>query len=126
MEKRDLLGVEPASQELLAAVQRKGRIIFFATEGSEELRYLDYIGAEANVGGENLTNILLRENPRKAAVLEEFLHGTQHRLGIVQKRGIQGAEIHVKEFMIRHQRLLGLSNEDVQILKRLLEIEKKG
>jgi len=87
--------------------------------GSEEARYLDYIGAEANVGGPDMKHILLRENPGKAAVLEEFLHGTQWRVGVIERLGTAGAETHVKNFMIRHQRLLGLSNEDVAILKKL-------
>jgi len=30
-------------------------------------------------------------------------------------------EIQVKEFMIRHQRLLGLSNEDVAALQRMID-----
>ncbi|QJD70182.1 hypothetical protein HG421_19980 [Xanthomonas campestris pv. badrii] len=78
--------------------------------------------AEANVGGPDYTHILLRNDPSKAAVLEEFLHGTQSRLGIVDRLGPQGfgsAETHVKDFMIRHQSMLGLSSEDVQILRQL-------
>ena len=66
-----------------------------------------------------MSHILLRQNPSKAAVLEEFLHGTQHRLGIIDRLGAQGAERHVKDFMIRHKRMLGLSDEDVQILQQL-------
>lgn len=83
---------------------------------------LDYFGAEASVGGENMTSILLRENPSKAAALEEFLHGTQYRLGITDRLGSNGlgsAETHVKDFMIRHQELLGLGDEDVRILQIL-------
>jgi len=34
------------------------------------------VEAEANVGGEDLKHILLKKNPSKAAILEEFLHGT--------------------------------------------------
>ncbi|QDH71791.1 hypothetical protein FKV23_08710 [Lysobacter alkalisoli] len=78
--------------------------------------------AEANVGGKSFTHILLRENPSKAAVLEEFLHGTQARIGVVDRLGTSGfgsAETHVKDFMIRHQSMLGLSSEDVVILKQL-------
>jgi hypothetical protein len=77
--------VEPAPQELLEAMARKGRTIKIAQEGSEEMRYLDFIGAEANVGGEDLTHMLLRPNPGKAAALEEFLHGTQWRIGLVKE-----------------------------------------
>lgn len=115
------MGVERASPELLSAVQSHGRTITFAAEGSEELRYLNVIGAEANVGGPNLTHILLRGSPSKAALLEEFLHGTQWGLGIVQRLGIAGAEAHVKSFMIRHARMLGLGDEDVAALRQLLD-----
>lgn len=117
----ELMGIEPASAELLAAVGAK-RSLVIARPGSEELRMLDYFGAEASVGGVNNSSILLRENPSKAAVLEEFLHGTQARLGIVDRLGTSGlgsAETHVKDFMMRHQQMLGLSNEDVRILKIL-------
>lgn len=103
-------------------MRSKGRIVKIAQEGSEELRYLNSIGAEANVGGERMTHILLRQNPSKVAALEEFLHGTQQHLGIIEKYGFQGAERHVKEFMIRHRGLLGLGDEDVQILRQLVEM----
>lgn len=42
-------------------------------------------GWEANVGGENLIHILVRENPSKAALLEEFLHGTQAKTGVIER-----------------------------------------
>ncbi len=105
----DLMGVEPASSELISAVANK-RAVVIAKLGSEELCMLDYFGAEASVGGVNNTHILLRENPSKAAVIEEFLHGTQTRLGIADRLGTSGlgsAETHVKDFMIRHQKMLG-------------------
>jgi hypothetical protein len=100
-------------------LQNKGGTIVIAKQGTEEYRYLEFINAEANVGGANMTHILLKENPSKAAVLEEFLHGTQQKLGIIDRIGTQGAEVHVKNFMIRHQKLLGLGHEDVNILKIL-------
>jgi hypothetical protein len=56
---------------------------------------------------------------RAFSALEELLHGTQWRNGIIQRLGTSGAETHVKEFMIRHQRLLGLSDEDIVILQQL-------
>ena len=83
------------------------------------MRYLDYMGAEANVGGPDMTHIIVRENPGKAAVLEEFLHGTQFRLGVIDSLSPAGAEMHVKGFMIRNQSLLGLGEEDINILKKL-------
>jgi len=121
----ELMGVERASPELLASVSSK-RSVVIAKPGSDELKMLDYFGAEASVNtAENGVlngSIILRENPSKAAVLEEFLHGTQARLGVIDRLGSSGlgsAETHVKDFMIRHQRMLGLGNEDVAILKVL-------
>lgn len=113
--------MERATPELLDAIRSKGRTIKIVQEGSEEARYLDFIGAEANVGGETMSHILLRPNPGKAAALEAFLHGTQHRLGIIDRMGINGAETHVKDFMIRHRKLLGLGDEDVDILRQLMD-----
>lgn len=106
----DLMGVEAASPELISAVSKK-RAVVIAQPGSEELRMLDYFGAEASVGGANNTHILLRENPSKAALLEEFLHGTQSKLGITDRLGTSGlgsAETNVKDFMIRHQKNAGV------------------
>jgi hypothetical protein len=115
-----LRATEPASAELLARVRSKGRRINFALPGSDELRYLDYMHANANVGGEKMTHILRRQDPRKVEVLEEFLHGTQKRIGLIDRVGVEAAEHHVKEFMIRHQKLLGISPEEVEILKKML------
>jgi len=117
-----LWGVERAPEGLVDAMRSKGRRFNIATEGSDDLRTLEYFRAEASVGGEDMISIILRQNPSKAAALEEFLHGTQHRLGIIDRLGRSGlgsAETHVKDFMIRHQRLLGLSDEDNQILQKL-------
>lgn len=112
-------GVEPVSPALVARVRRHGRTVTFADAGTEELRYLDAMGAEANVGGPDLTHIILRTEPSKVALLEEFLHGTQWRLGIVQRMGAAKAEVHVKGFMIRRRAMLGLCEADVHILKGL-------
>ncbi|HEH7780609.1 TPA: hypothetical protein SHY22_003947 [Escherichia coli] len=80
---------------------------------------LEHFGAEASVLD---MTIIVRSNPSKAAILEEFLHGTQEKLGLAEKLGRYGlgsAETHVKDFMIRHKKILGLSDEDVAILKIL-------
>ena len=116
------MGVQRATPELIDAIRGHGRRITIAKPGSDELRMLDDVEAEAGVGGEDMRSIILRENPGKAATLEEFLHGTQMRIGIIDKlggRGIGSAETHVKKFMIRHRRLLGLDDEDVGILQAL-------
>lgn len=102
-------------------MRSKGRTIEFAVERSDDLRYLDSMSANANVGGERLTHILLRKDPRTIEAWEEFLHGTQYRCGVIDKLGLNGAEVHVKNFMIRHQRLLGLSVKDIEILSHMLE-----
>jgi hypothetical protein len=122
----DLRGVEPAPPELLEAVQRKGRTVVIAQPGSDEMRFLDYFRAEASVGGETMEHILLRPNPSRAAVLEEFLHGTQFRAGMItDDLSRQAAEVQVKDFMVRHQRLLGLSDEDADILRVLQQREQE-
>ena len=72
----------------------------------------------ASVGGENMEHILVKDPPSKAALLEEFLHGTQHKLGMVKGLGdVAFAEWHVKDFMVRHQKILGLGEADVAILQ---------
>jgi large repetitive protein len=72
------------------------------------LRYLNKMQAEANAGGPDQMHIMLRPDSSKAAVLEEFLHGTQNRLGIIDRLGVAGAEQHVADFIQRHKKLLGL------------------
>ena len=122
---KSLEGIEKATPKLISAIEKKGRTVVIAKEGSEELRFLNFFNAEANAGGVGNAHIILRENPSKAALLEEFLHGTQSRLGIINKLGDVGAEIHVKGFMIRHHRMLGLIDEDVEILKMLKVLEQR-
>jgi RHS repeat-associated protein len=97
-----------ATPELLDTMRAHGRTVTTATEGSEALRFLNAMEAEASVGGPGHVSIILRENPSRAAAMEEFLHGTQDRLGIIDRLGIPGAETHISDFMTRHSRLLGL------------------
>jgi hypothetical protein len=52
---------------------------------------------------------------------EEVLHSTQSRLEIIDNLGINGADIHVREFKLRHQRMLGIGAEDANILRTMLE-----
>jgi len=99
-----------ATTELLEAIQAHGRTIITAVKGSEAERLLDKFGAEASVSGENHLNVILRPNPSKAAALEEFLHGTQWRLGVMSRLqgDVTAIEQHVADFMARHGSLLGL------------------
>jgi hypothetical protein len=75
--------------------------------------------ANANVGGDDLTHIILRSDARHVEVLEEFLHGTQWRLGTVQRLGVDQAEVAVRQWMIRHRRLLGITDNDARILAEM-------
>ena len=79
------------------------------------------VDANANAGGPNLTHLIFLPDARKVEALEEFLHGTQHKIGLIQRDGVPAAEIHVKRFMIRHARLLGLDFNDVAVLRQMLD-----
>ena len=92
----------------------------FAIAGSEERRLLRWFAANASVSGEDYRDIILQEDARKIEVLEEFLHGTQWRIGLIDRDGILAAEIQVKRFMMRHRWLLGISNEDAAVLEQML------
>jgi hypothetical protein len=119
--------VTKISDDLLQAMRDKGRTIDVALKGSDDYRYLKSIGAEASINTGVPNHILISEDASKSALLEEFLHGTQSRLGIVNRLTPQGAEVHVKDFMIRHSSLLGLKNSaDMQLLHQLKieEIER--
>jgi hypothetical protein len=60
-------------------------------------------------------------------LLEEFLHGSQLDLGLLQKYGSRPAlEVHVKDYMLRHTKLLGLDNRhDIELLTHLRIEEMK-
>ena len=115
----DLAGVERASPELLKAIQQR-RAVTIAEPGTDAERFLNYRDAEAAAFGEE--DILVRPDPSKAALLEEFLHGTQQRLGIIDDIGRAASETHVKDFMIRHKDMLDLSAEDVRRLQILKDM----
>jgi NADH-quinone oxidoreductase subunit E len=113
-----LRGKERASAELLNRIRAKGRVVSFSVEGSDERRNLQKCRANAL----NLVGlIILQEDVRKIEALEEFLHGTQERLGLFQHVNTVEAEIHVKQFMLRHRHLLGISQEDADILEVMLK-----
>ncbi|MBP6745268.1 hypothetical protein KA344_08530 [bacterium] len=107
------LQYQKTTSELLAAMGRKGRTFSIAREGSEDLRRLEQAGAQGGALGDHIT---IRENARKITALEEFLHGTQRRLRSFDDIPDQIAEVHVKDFMIRHARMLGLDRNDLKAL----------
>ena len=106
-----------ADDDLLQLIESKGRKIVVATPGSEEARFLDYFGANASVDTGDVNHIIVRPDVLKIEILEEFLHGTQQKLGIIEKLGNFDSEIHIKNFMIRHQKMLKLFSGDIEALK---------
>ena len=106
-----------ASDELFESMGNHGKEIVIAEPGSDNEGLLNFFGANASVNTENIDHILVRPDVRKIELLEEYLHGTQQNLGIIESRGHLGSEIHVKDFMIRHKDMLGLSDKDVEALK---------
>jgi hypothetical protein len=113
------LKLQEAGAELLDAMRAKGREFVFAELGSEEYRYLQVQRVEAATGRGDMMHILMKQNPSKIAALEEFLHGTQKRIGLIEKIGEEVAEVRVKEFMLRHPRLLGLTDNELTVLESL-------
>ena len=77
--------------------------------------------ANASSGG---GDILLRSDPRTVEALEEFLHGTQAAIGLFERLSRHELERHVKGFMIRHSRLLGIAEEDIIWLSRSREMDQ--
>ena len=114
-------GLTGATPELLSSMQAHGRTVLIAT--GEDLRFLDTMGAEAMVTGDANEIMILRPGPSKIAALEEFLHGTQTRLGIIpagistsDQVIVNAAEYKVKDFMIKHSSMLGLNSADTGAL----------
>lgn len=120
--------LQAASDELLKAISDKGIPIRFATS-EQELGHLSSVNASAVYRIlEDGHEIVLPANPRKIQAIEEFLHSTQRKIGLLDDHEIprQIAEVHVKDFMLRHSRILGLTDNDVQVMQWLKQdaIEK--
>ena len=114
------LELQRASPELLDAMASKGRHMIVAKPGSDDLARLEKAGARGSFihTNEGEMIVTLPENPTKIAALEEFLHGTQAKLGTLHS---PTSEIEVKDFMLRHGNMLGLTENDkrvVQVLKQ--------
>jgi hypothetical protein len=60
-----------------------------------------------------------RRDARRIEVLEEFLHNVQEKLGMLDLP-YPRYEIKVKDFMIRHRRLLKISDNDAKVLRQML------
>jgi len=112
---------KPIDEALVKRMEKKGWTVVITKEGSEEFKYLNSIGAEASISSGHPRHIIIREGATKSCLLEEYLHETQVKLGLLEKYGsYQELEIHVKDFMLRHVKMLGLDNpNDISLLQKL-------
>ncbi len=122
------LELQKATPELLDAMVRKGRTVDIAETGSAQAKALEATAAKASytytIDGKHI--ITLPPNAPKIAALEEYLHATQKKLGILDRAEHPTMpEVEVKDFMIRHSRMLGLTENDVQVLETLKRQELK-
>lgn len=109
-----------APPALLEKMRTRGRTIVIAEDDSEELGLLRSMNANANVGGADLTHIILRADARLIEAWEGYLHGVQQSCGVIEALGYDAAEVHVKRFMIRRRIALGLAEKNVAVLRRML------
>ena len=125
-------GTEVVSDELLEKVKLR-RDVVIAKEGTDDYVYLtELMNAEGVAGGEGNTNILLREKAAKLTVVEEFLHGTQVRVAQGNNIPLKASvgygnnyvnqmEWQVRDFMYRHKKMFGWSQNELRILKEELD-----
>ena len=105
--------VNPA---LLRKLEARGYLI----DQSDEIQwYLDY--RQANAATFLQRDLLLRPDARTVEVLEEYLHNVQRQTGLTEKMTPWELEIHVKEFMLRHRKLLHISKADAAWIENWLE-----
>lgn len=114
---------ELASNSLIRKLEARG----FAVDQSDEVvQYLESRGA--NAGTFLNRDLMLKPDARRVEVLEEYLHNVQHRIGLMGKYTLGatgGLEIHVKDFMLRHRRLLGIHDADATWLEGWLTIAQQ-
>ena len=107
---------ELADVGLLKKLEERG---FSIDQSAEIQRYLNFRNADAATFLEK--DLLLRPDARKIEVLEEYLHNVQRNIGLMDRMTPWQMEVHVKDFMLRHQKMLGISEADTQWLKDWLE-----
>ena len=110
---------ELADQALLDKLKSRG---FTIDQSADIQRYLDY--RKANAATFLDKDLLLRPDPRKIEVLEEYLHNVQRKIGLTDKMTPAQLEIHVKDFMLRHRKKLGINDADAGWLQNWLEIAR--
>jgi hypothetical protein len=112
---------EPAPEALLRKLLARGYEIL---QGPEIEAYLDARAANAATFLQG--DLLLRPDPRRLEVLEEYLHNVQHRIGLTDRMSMSELERHVKHFMLRHRTLLGINADDAAWLATWLDAFAEG
>lgn len=118
------LPIREIDEDLIAAIESKERTVTIAEPGTEHWTGLEVARANAKVIYPDCADIIVRKGAPRMSLLEEFLHGTQQRIGLLEKWESENIprqipEIHVKDFMLRHARMLGLDENDQMILQAL-------
>jgi hypothetical protein len=114
-------------QKMAAKVTADGDVIIRRTliQADETMQAAQELQASrANAMLDATNTILLQQDARLIEAWEEYLHGTQKLLGMldnIDPVSIAKAEIGVKEFMIRHQGMLGITDADAALLKEMMQ-----
>ncbi|MDQ5936748.1 MAG: hypothetical protein QG574_4084 [Cyanobacteriota bacterium erpe_2018_sw_21hr_WHONDRS-SW48-000092_B_bin.40] len=115
------LELTPADPAMLAKIEKRGIPIRYVEPGSEDLAHLKSVKAQAAYRHflDGSQEIILPIEPRKIQILEEFLHSTQRKLGLTEELATPMLEVHVKDFIARHHKLLGLSANDLAVIEAM-------
>lgn len=85
--------------------------------------------AEMVNAGYDGSKIQIRRDARHIEILEELLHSMQDRITAKARLNQEALphwepypiyEIHVKDFMIRHRRILKITDEDAEVLRQMI------
>lgn len=123
----ELSQVEPELVERMAKVMRNDELVDrrnleLVLPGSEMDEYFKAKNIVAMADGNQMW---LRPGTSKIAAFEEYLHCTQFNHGWMGPIPREILEVKVKDFMIRHAKMIGLEQGDVDYLKLLKEQEFK-
>lgn len=123
----ELSQVEPELVERMAKVMRNDELVDrreleLVLPGSEMDEYFKAKNIVAMADGNQMW---LRPGTSKIAAFEEYLHCTQFNHGWMGPIPREILEVKVKDFMIRHAKMIGLEQGDIDYLKLLKEQEFK-
>lgn len=119
----------PRSQSWLRGNQLAEESLINKLRGRNEIEWIDEAHPNWKSWQENAINaefdpetgkMFFRRDARHIEVIEEFLHGTQEKLGLLDELPYPREELHVKDFMLRHRKLLGISDEEAEIVRQMI------